>query len=234
MKHFKITSAMLSAVMCVSMLAAPVSVMAEETPATSETQTEATEKQETAETQKPAPKETDKKEPEVSEKKEPDATEPEVTETHEPSETEKKVVEPLEETKPSETEEQLPEVVEENVTEAAAKKKAASKIIDQGNVDKIKWELDDKGVLTISGSGNITDDVAVALSSRDNVKTIVFSGDLLFAESIGRSDFYDGNSDELINSIKTKILTLPDDTEVYPGHMEKTTVGHERVYNPYF
>ena len=72
------------------------------------------------------------------------------------------------------------------------------------------------------------------VSNADVVKTIVFSGDLLFAESIGRSDFYDGNSDELINSIKTKILTLPDDTEVYPGHMEKTTVGHERVYNPYF
>ena len=71
-------------------------------------------------------------------------------------------------------------------------------------------------------------------ANADAVKTIVFSGDLLFAESIGRSDFYDGNSDELINSIKTKILTLPDDTEVYPGHMEKTTVGHERVYNPYF
>ena len=72
------------------------------------------------------------------------------------------------------------------------------------------------------------------VSNADVVKTIVFSGDLLFAESIGRSDFYDGNSDELINSIKTKILTLPDDTDVYPGHMEKTTVGHERVYNPYF
>ena len=71
-------------------------------------------------------------------------------------------------------------------------------------------------------------------ANADSVKKIVFSGDLLFAESIGRSDFYDGNSDELINSIKTKILTLPDDTEVYPGHMEKTTVGHERVYNPYF
>ena len=71
-------------------------------------------------------------------------------------------------------------------------------------------------------------------ANADAVKTIVFSGDLLFAESIGRSDFYDGNSDELINSIKTKILTLPDDTDVYPGHMEKTTVGHERVYNPYF
>ena len=71
-------------------------------------------------------------------------------------------------------------------------------------------------------------------ANADSVKKIVFSGDLLFAESIGRSDFYDGNSDELINSIKTKILTLPDDTEIYPGHMEKTTVGHERVYNPYF
>ena len=64
MKHFKITSVMLSAVMCVSMLATPVAVVADETPV-SETQTEATEKQEPEETEKPAPKETEKKETEA-------------------------------------------------------------------------------------------------------------------------------------------------------------------------
>ena len=66
------------------------------------------------------------------------------------------------------------------------------------------------------------------------VKTMVFCGDVLFAGSIGRSDFYDGNTDELINSIKTQILTLPDNTIVYSGHMRSTTVERERIYNPYF
>ena len=66
------------------------------------------------------------------------------------------------------------------------------------------------------------------------VKTILFCGDVLFAGSIGRSDFYDGNSEELINSIKTQILTLPDDTIVYSGHMRSTTVEREKIYNPYF
>ena len=71
-------------------------------------------------------------------------------------------------------------------------------------------------------------------SNANAVKTMVFCGDVLFAKSIGRTDFYDGNSNQLINSIETKILTLPDAAEVYPGHGEKTTVGRERVYNPYF
>ena len=104
--------------------------------------------------------------------------------------------------------------------------------------------LNDGDVLTLAGMeievretpGHSAGHVIYILrdnANADSVKTIVFSGDLLFAESIGRSDFYDGNFEQLIQSIRTKILTLPDDAEVYPGHMEKTTVGHERVYNPY-
>ena len=71
-------------------------------------------------------------------------------------------------------------------------------------------------------------------SDPDAVKTMAFCGDVLFAGSIGRSDFYDGNSEELINSIKTQILTLPDDTLVYPGHGLETSVRIEKIYNPYF
>ena len=61
----------------------------------------------------------------------------------------------------------------------------------------------------------------------------VFTGDTLFNGSIGRTDFPGGDFDTIINSIKTKILTLPDDTEVYPGHMGQSTVGTERRYNPF-
>lgn len=61
----------------------------------------------------------------------------------------------------------------------------------------------------------------------------VFSGDTLFQSSIGRTDFPGGSYEELINSIKQKLMCLPDDTKVYPGHMGATTIGHERQYNPF-
>lgn len=61
----------------------------------------------------------------------------------------------------------------------------------------------------------------------------VFTGDALFYRSIGRTDFYDGDYNTLITSIKTKILTLPDNTTVYPGHGPKTSVIDEKNYNSY-
>lgn len=64
-------------------------------------------------------------------------------------------------------------------------------------------------------------------------KSILFSGDVIFEQSIGRSDFPDGDHRELIRSIETKILTLPDDTVIYSGHGNPTTVGAERRMNPF-
>lgn len=57
----------------------------------------------------------------------------------------------------------------------------------------------------------------------------LFSGDTLFFESVGRWDFETGDFNELKNSIK-KLYNLPDETEVYPGHGIKTTIGHEKKY----
>ena len=59
----------------------------------------------------------------------------------------------------------------------------------------------------------------------------LFSGDALFCESIGRTDFPDGDSEALQHAILTKLFTLPADTVVYPGHDVATTIGHEKQYN---
>ena len=61
----------------------------------------------------------------------------------------------------------------------------------------------------------------------------LFSGDTLFRQSIGRSDFYGGDYRVLINSIKDRIYVFPDDTKDYPGHMGMTTVGDEKRGNPF-
>lgn len=62
---------------------------------------------------------------------------------------------------------------------------------------------------------------------RSEPTPIVFAGDLIFRNSYGRTDFPDGNTADLFNSVKTKILTLPPNTIVYSGHGQETTVGYE-------
>jgi len=62
---------------------------------------------------------------------------------------------------------------------------------------------------------------------------ILFAGDTLFAESVGRTDFPGGSMTQLVESIKTRLLVLPDETRVYPGHGPDTTIGHEKQFNPF-
>lgn len=63
--------------------------------------------------------------------------------------------------------------------------------------------------------------------------TLVVSGDTLFAESIGRTDFPGGSHGQLINSIRNKLLILGNDVRVLPGHGPDTTIGWERANNPF-
>jgi hydroxyacylglutathione hydrolase len=62
-------------------------------------------------------------------------------------------------------------------------------------------------------------------------ENVVFCGDVIFNGSIGRTDLPGGDFDTLINSIRTQILTLPDETRLLSGHGEETTVGRERKWN---
>ena len=61
----------------------------------------------------------------------------------------------------------------------------------------------------------------------------VLTGDALFCRSVGRTDLPGGNFEELRESIRTRLFTLPDDTEVFSGHGESTTIGDEKDFNPY-
>ncbi|MCC6726370.1 MAG: MBL fold metallo-hydrolase [Saprospiraceae bacterium] len=62
---------------------------------------------------------------------------------------------------------------------------------------------------------------------------LLIAGDVLFRESIGRTDLPGGDYDTLIASIKDKLLPLGDEVKVFPGHGPSTTIGHERMHNPF-
>jgi len=66
------------------------------------------------------------------------------------------------------------------------------------------------------------------------INNVLFSGDTLFQGSIGRCDLWGGSMEEIGQSIQGKLFKLDDDVVVYPGHGDKTTIGYEKKYNPYF
>lgn len=71
----------------------------------------------------------------------------------------------------------------------------------------------------------------ICLLERD--QSVLFSGDTLFAESVGRTDFPGGSMAQLVEAVQNKLMILPDDTKVLPGHGPATTIGHERSHNPF-
>ncbi|MCU0960594.1 MAG: MBL fold metallo-hydrolase [Pirellulaceae bacterium] len=99
--------------------------------------------------------------------------------------------------------------------------------------------VDDGG--TYTAAGFTFDVLAIPGHSRGHVvylwneddPWVLFGGDILFEGSIGRFDFPDGDGRQLLTAIRTKLLVLPDDTVVLPGHGGATTIGRERRHNPY-
>jgi hydroxyacylglutathione hydrolase len=74
---------------------------------------------------------------------------------------------------------------------------------------------------------------AVAAKSTERRPGRLFAGDTLFAGSIGRTDLWGGSFETIMHSLTGKVLELPDDTQVFPGHGEPTTIGQEREANPF-
>lgn len=65
-------------------------------------------------------------------------------------------------------------------------------------------------------------------------ENVAFCGDTVFQQSVGRTDFPTGNARVLSESIQSKIVPLPEDLQLFPGHGDSTTVGYEKKYNPFF
>ena len=72
------------------------------------------------------------------------------------------------------------------------------------------------------------------IALHNEAQKFVVSGDVLFEGSIGRTDLYKGNHEQLLESIRTKLFILDGDTKVYNGHGNPTTIGFEKDYNPFF
>ncbi|UFK97054.1 MBL fold metallo-hydrolase [Kaistella faecalis] len=72
------------------------------------------------------------------------------------------------------------------------------------------------------------------IAFHNETQKFIISGDVLFEGSIGRTDLYKGNHEQLIESIKTKLFVLDEETKVYNGHGNPTTVGFEKNHNPFF
>ncbi len=96
--------------------------------------------------------------------------------------------------------------------------------VDQGDTIRVG----DMDLKIISTPGHTPGGISILVGN------VLFSGDTLFQGSIGRTDFTGGSYKQLIDSVETKLFTLPDNTYVLPGHMGQTTIGHEKQYNPFF
>lgn len=96
-------------------------------------------------------------------------------------------------------------------------------------------EVDKKaaGFKVIHLPGHTKGGIGLFYQSPRSGTPLLFSGDALFAGSIGRTDFPGGSLAELVKNIREKIFTLPDSTMVYPGHGPSTTVGDEKHSNPF-
>ncbi len=106
-----------------------------------------------------------------------------------------------------------------------------------GEVPTVDRHIEDEEVIELGGlqlrslytPGHAPGHIAFYIESEG----LLLSGDALFAGSVGRVDLPGGSMEVLMRSIEERLLTLPDETRVYPGHGPETTIGNERVHNPF-
>ncbi len=93
--------------------------------------------------------------------------------------------------------------------------------------DGDKIELGDKEILVIHTPGHTKGGICLKIDDS------IITGDTLFQGSIGRTDLYGGDFDSIVDSIKSKIMVYNDEIVLYPGHGAPSTIGYERIRNPY-
>jgi hydroxyacylglutathione hydrolase len=101
--------------------------------------------------------------------------------------------------------------------------------IDDLLTERSRLDLNGLGINVIETPGHTQGSVCLYLPTEKKL----FAGDTLFAGSIGRTDLPGGNSLQIIQSLRNKLLRLPDETIVIPGHGQNTTIGDERESNPF-
>lgn len=94
--------------------------------------------------------------------------------------------------------------------------------------DGVKLDNDDLTILHVPGHS------PGSVAFHSEAQKFIISGDVLFEGSIGRTDLYKGDPGQLISSVKTKLFVLEDETKVYSGHGNPTSIGFEQQYNPFF
>jgi len=99
--------------------------------------------------------------------------------------------------------------------------------IDSSINDGDTMSFGQKELKIIQTPGHTPGSITIALE--DNL----FTGDTLFYGSVGRTDLPGGSYDSLISSIKEKLLIFPDNTKVFPGHGQSSTIGNEKKHNPF-
>lgn len=95
--------------------------------------------------------------------------------------------------------------------------------------DGMRLELGNRSIEILHTPGHTQGGCCLLLAGQG----VVITGDTLFADSVGRTDLPGGSHEQLIASIKAKLMPLPDETVVWPGHGPSSTIGRERRMNPY-
>ena len=118
---------------------------------------------------------------------------------------------------------------------SGANNSKASRFIQEGDViemGSIRFEVLDLRGHSLAGLGFVCEG-ELELDGTTQKRKVVICGDALFAGSIGRTDFPGSNMELLLENIRKKIFTLPDDTLILSGHGPVTTVGREKQFNPF-
>ena len=101
--------------------------------------------------------------------------------------------------------------------------------IDNNSVEKTVDSINDDNIEIIHTPGHSMGSVCFYFKDYN----VIFSGDLIFYETIGRTDLENSDLNVLIDSIRTKLFVLPDNTKIYPGHGKLTTIMHEKQFNKF-